>query len=225
MKAVSQARRAGGGFTLIELLVVIAIILLLVVLVLPAVDRARMLGMRALCRNNVREIARACVGYANESRVHRGSDYHKALPTTEPTNGAGNAASLWLLVENEMAGRDLFICPEAKIRRGHKTAAATDTQFDQTGTTLSYSYLSQVDMPTSLLDEQLETSVVIVADRNPGDGGNSRNHRREGQNIGRLDGSAKWSGGHTISGDDIYASSGTAPARGGLNDAYLIPKD
>ena len=229
MRVVSKGRRAGWGFTLIELLVVISIILLLVVLVLPAVDRARMLGMRALCRNNVREIARACVGYANEPRMHRGSEHQKALPTTEPTDEAGNAASLWLLVKHEMAGRDLFICPEAKIRRGHKTAAATDTQFDQSGTTtLSYSYLSQVNMPTSLLDDQLKTSVVIVADRNPGDVGNSLNHQREGQNISRLDGSAQWVSRPTVDAadgsgtDNIYLQSDSG---GGRNDVYLIPKE
>lgn len=231
MRAVSQSRRAGGGFTLVELLVVISIILLLLTLVLPSVDRARILGMRTLCRNNVREIARQCMGYANEPRRHRGAEYQKALPTTEPSNAAGNAASLWLLVKCEMAGRDLFICPEAKTRRGHKTAAATHTQFDQGGTTLSYSYLSQVNMPTSLLDAKLRTSLVIVADRNPGDGGNSLNHQREGQNIGRLDGSAEWLSKPTVDAadgsgtDNIYsASSGSGPARGALNDAYLLPE-
>ena len=223
---MSQPRRAGGGFTLVELLVVISIILLLVMLVLPAVDRARMLGMRALCRNNVREIARACVGYANEPRMHRGSEHQKALPTTEPTTEAGNAESLWLLVKYEMLGRDTFICPEAEIRCKHKVAAADATAFnDGDEITLSYSYLSQVGMVTTLLDDELRTSLVIVADKNPGPEatGNSLNHRGEGQNVGFIDGSAKWTNRRTISGDDIYESSGTPPARGGLNDAYLIP--
>lgn len=231
MRVVSQPRRAGGGFTLVELLVVITIILLLVMLILPAVDRARMLGMRTLCRNNVREIARACVGYANEPSMHRGAEYQKALPRRTK---ADNAASLWLLVKYEMAGRDLFICPEAKTRRGHKTAAATHTRFDQSGTTLSYSYLSQVNMPTSLLpvwDPDLNklvainTSLVIVADRNPGDEGNSRNHRREGQNIARLDGSAEWLSKPTVDAaggsgvDNIYK----LDSGGDRNDVYLIP--
>jgi len=231
MRVVFQSRRAGGGFTLVELLVVISIILLLVMLILPSVDRARMLGMRAVCRNNVREIAKACLAYANEPRMHRGAEHPEALPTTEPTTEAGNAASLWLLVKYDMLGRDTFICPEAKIRRGHKVADADATSFNYGGkTTLSYSYLSQVDMPTSLLDDELETSLVIVADKNPGDGGNSRNHQREGQNIARLDGSAEWTttprirtaGGSGT--DNIYSpSSGNGPARGSLNDAYVIP--
>jgi prepilin-type N-terminal cleavage/methylation domain-containing protein len=62
-----NSRRIGGpvtaksikdeaGFTLVELLVVIAIIALLMAILLPALSRAREMGKRAVCLNQIRQI-------------------------------------------------------------------------------------------------------------------------------------------------------------------------
>jgi prepilin-type N-terminal cleavage/methylation domain-containing protein/prepilin-type processing-associated H-X9-DG protein len=56
------------GFTLVELLVVIAIIGILVALLLPAIQAARESGRRAQCKNNLRQIAAACI---NHEGVHK----------------------------------------------------------------------------------------------------------------------------------------------------------
>ena len=55
------------GFTLVELLVVIAIIALLMAILMPALNRARELGRRAVCLGNPKQLALAWVMYADEN--------------------------------------------------------------------------------------------------------------------------------------------------------------
>jgi prepilin-type N-terminal cleavage/methylation domain-containing protein len=62
----SQARDA---FTLVELLVVIAIIGILVALLLPAIQAAREAARRTSCKNNLRNLALACINYESTNKV------------------------------------------------------------------------------------------------------------------------------------------------------------
>ncbi|MEA3224695.1 MAG: type II secretion system protein [Planctomycetota bacterium] len=63
------------GFTLIELLVVIAIIALLMAILMPALQRAREQGKRAVCLNNTKTLTLAWIMYAddNDGRIPRAS--------------------------------------------------------------------------------------------------------------------------------------------------------
>lgn len=56
-----------SGFTLIELLVVVALIALLLAIFIPAMNRARELGQRAVCLSNLRQLTFAWVQYADDN--------------------------------------------------------------------------------------------------------------------------------------------------------------
>lgn len=58
---------ARKGFTLIELLVVIAIIAVLMSILMPAMQRAREQGKRAVCLSNVKQFGLSWVLYADEN--------------------------------------------------------------------------------------------------------------------------------------------------------------
>jgi prepilin-type N-terminal cleavage/methylation domain-containing protein len=59
--------RSKLGFTLIELLVVLAIIFLLLAIMLPALNRARALANRIVCKSNLRQSAHAWEMYLNDN--------------------------------------------------------------------------------------------------------------------------------------------------------------
>ncbi len=62
------------GFTLIELLVVIAVIAILMAILMPALQRAREQGQRAVCLNTLKQLTLAWLMYAdeNDSRLVNG---------------------------------------------------------------------------------------------------------------------------------------------------------
>ena len=73
-----------NGFTLIELLVVIAIIALLMAMLMPALNRAREQGRRAVCLNHLKTLTLGWMMYAdeNDDRIVNGEAYW--APTAEP---------------------------------------------------------------------------------------------------------------------------------------------
>jgi len=75
--------RKNRGFTLIELLVVIAIIAILAAILFPVFARAREAARKATCISNCKQIALACIMYAQ--------DYDEVLPAAVADGNDGTA--------------------------------------------------------------------------------------------------------------------------------------
>jgi len=79
------------GFTLIELLVVIAIIALLMGILMPALNRAREQGRRAVCEGNLKTLTLGWLMYAdeNDSKIVNGAGgFHYLAGGGNTSNGA-----------------------------------------------------------------------------------------------------------------------------------------
>jgi prepilin-type N-terminal cleavage/methylation domain-containing protein/prepilin-type processing-associated H-X9-DG protein len=90
-----------GAFTLIELLVVIAIIAILLAILMPALNRVREQGRRAVCLNYLRTLTLGWSMYAdeNDEKIVNGEAYWapSAAPTAPvPTSGPHEGEKYWV---------------------------------------------------------------------------------------------------------------------------------
>jgi prepilin-type N-terminal cleavage/methylation domain-containing protein/prepilin-type processing-associated H-X9-DG protein len=95
--------RRTKGFTLIELLVVIAVIAVLMAILMPALQRAREQGQRAVCMGNLKQLSLSWVMYAdeNDSRIVNGAaGYHYFSGGGNTTDGTASG-----IVERAWVGK------------------------------------------------------------------------------------------------------------------------
>jgi len=90
-----------SGFTLIELLVVIAIIAILMAILMPALNRAREQGRRAVCLNHIKTLTLCWIMYAddNDDRIVNGEAYWAPTATPAapvPTSGPHRGERYWV---------------------------------------------------------------------------------------------------------------------------------
>jgi prepilin-type N-terminal cleavage/methylation domain-containing protein len=112
------------GFTLVELLVVIAIIAVLIGLLVPAVQKARELAQLTKCKNNLRNLALACLQAHDKQGAlpplyglyaqQTGSVFYHLLPYLEGRDVYEQNPALFAPTVNPRAGGHAFpvyLCP------------------------------------------------------------------------------------------------------------------
>jgi prepilin-type N-terminal cleavage/methylation domain-containing protein/prepilin-type processing-associated H-X9-DG protein len=116
---IHKTHRIYGGFTLIELLVVIAIIALLMAIILPALEAARKLARRTVCKSNLKQIALGWGLYLEDNdggfwqginTNHLFGGWKGTGVWPDPNRPLNQYVSLPPIIETE-DGAELFCCP------------------------------------------------------------------------------------------------------------------
>ncbi len=110
------------GFTLIELLVVIAIIAILAAILLPALNRARQMGIKASCINNLKQNATAFAMYADANDDYMPLPHNRWIWSTLMSEVMGMTSDIPNVSDDDRASKDythafraatnpIFVCP------------------------------------------------------------------------------------------------------------------
>ena len=158
-----SAKRA---FTLIELLVVVAIIALLISILLPAMNRAKENGRRAVCLSNLHHL-----GQAFQQYLH---DYNDILPVagsmpsvdSKDPNDEFYHPPIMTFLEPYARNLELFHCPSdmpGKTNRQSSDPNKVGRSFWETEST-SYEYTRLPSILADVLAGDGESGIVNVGD-------------------------------------------------------------
>ncbi len=130
-----KTRFAVYGFTLIELLVVISIIALLIAILMPALNKAREEGKKAVCLQHQHQIMIGAAAYSldnNDKFMYQNAGTGGGIDWTQPRALADGSRPNWISRVWSYLGdnRDIFNCPANKWRH-EGNAAAYDTWYPQ----------------------------------------------------------------------------------------------
>jgi len=234
------------GFTALDLLALVVTSVLLLAMVPLVHAQVFNVRQRTACQANLKQIAMGMLLYANDNNgmLPAAASDPKAAPTAFTKEPQPNdvTAALYLLIPAAQLQPEHFVCPATDANAMPKGNATNFPGRDNLG----YSY--QNPYPRTLRVNQVRGAAdfAVVADMNPGgamllkvasdappsqmNAANSPNHRREGQNVGYLDGHVDW---HPtpfagVERDNIFtygqgAAQGIAGPRAGESDSILLP--
>jgi type II secretory pathway pseudopilin PulG len=166
-----------GAFTLIELMIVIGILALLIGILLPSLSAAREAARRAKCGHNLKSVGLSLATYANNHNnllpnvpFVAGNDWSNigqqadVDATVTPNANRDNLRALFLLVKQDKAAPELFLCP-----------STDDTAMNAEEVDENYDWLSRDNISFSfqnlrgggLSTNSSSATMPIMADRNP----------------------------------------------------------
>ncbi|HLJ57449.1 MAG TPA: prepilin-type N-terminal cleavage/methylation domain-containing protein, partial [Chthonomonadaceae bacterium] len=108
-----RSPRRSSGFTLIELLVVIAIIAILAAILFPVFAQAREKARSASCLSNMKQLALACLMYANDYDSHNisaGGQCYMSPPGCNIDNPLPGGQWQWT-TQPYIKNKAVLICP------------------------------------------------------------------------------------------------------------------